>query len=57
MRLSDSYHRSCNPALSDRERLNEELANVLADLETRAFARRTAGLPTPRKRAEEASPA
>ena len=53
VRLSDSY-RQLQSALSDRERLNEELANVLADLETRVRAR-TAELADAKERAEEAS--
>jgi signal transduction histidine kinase/ActR/RegA family two-component response regulator len=53
VRLSDSY-RQLQSALSDRGRLNEELANVLADLETRVRAR-TAELADAKERAEEAS--
>jgi len=53
VRLSDSY-RQLQSALSDRERLNEELAQVLADLETRVRAR-TAELADAKERAEEAN--
>ncbi len=53
IRLADSY-RQLQSALSDREGLNEELAHVLADLETRVHAR-TAELADAKERAEEAS--
>jgi len=53
VRLSDSY-RQLQSALSDRERLNEELGHVLADLETRVRSR-TAELGEAKERAEEAS--
>jgi two-component system, sensor histidine kinase len=53
VRLSESY-RQLQSALSDRERLNGELAGVLADLETRVIVR-TAELAEAKKRAEEAS--
>jgi len=53
VRLSDSY-RQLQSALSDRGRLNEELAQVLADLETRVQAR-TAELADAKDRAEEAN--
>jgi two-component system, sensor histidine kinase len=53
VRLSDSY-RQLQSALSDRETLNEALAHVLADLETRVRTR-TAELADAKERAEEAS--
>jgi signal transduction histidine kinase/CheY-like chemotaxis protein len=53
VRLSDSY-RQLQSALSDRERLNAELAEVLNDLETRVRSR-TAELADAKERAEEAS--
>ena len=53
VRLADSY-RQLQSALSDREGLNEELARVLADLESRVRAR-TAELADAKERAEEAS--
>jgi signal transduction histidine kinase/CheY-like chemotaxis protein len=53
VRLSDAY-RQLQSALSDRERLNEELAYVLSDLETRVRAR-TAELAEAKGRAEEAN--
>jgi signal transduction histidine kinase/ActR/RegA family two-component response regulator len=53
VRLSDSY-RQLQSALSDRERLNAELASVLADLETRVRTR-TAELADAKQRAEEGS--
>ncbi len=52
-RVSESY-RQLQAALSDRGRLNEELANVLADLETRVRFR-TAELAEAKERAEEAN--
>jgi signal transduction histidine kinase/CheY-like chemotaxis protein len=53
VRLSDSY-RQLQSALSDRGRLNDELANVLNDLETRVRVR-TAELADAKEHAEEAS--
>jgi len=53
VRLSDSY-RQLQSALCDRERLNEELAKVLADLETRVHTR-TAELGDAKERAEESN--
>ena len=53
VRLSDAY-RQLQSALSDRESLNEELARVLADLETRVRAR-TSELADAKERAEEAN--
>ncbi len=53
VRLSDSY-RQLQSALSDRERLNTELAQVLEDLETRVRTR-TSELADAKDRAEEAN--
>ena len=53
VRLSDSY-RQLQSALSDRERLNEELTDVLADLESRVRSR-TAELGHAKERAEESN--
>jgi signal transduction histidine kinase/ActR/RegA family two-component response regulator len=53
LRLSESY-RELQSALSDRGRLNEELADVLSDLETRVRVR-TAELAEAKGRAEEAN--
>jgi signal transduction histidine kinase/ActR/RegA family two-component response regulator len=53
VRLSE-YYRQLQAALCDRERLNGELADVLADLETRVQVR-TAELADAKERAEEAS--
>ncbi len=53
VRLADSY-RQLQSALSDREGLNEELARVLADLESRVRAR-TAELAEAKEKAEGAS--
>lgn len=53
VRLAESY-RELEAALSDRERLNGELAHVLSDLETRVGVR-TAELAVAKERAEEAS--
>ena len=52
-RVSESY-RQLEAALADRGRLNEELADVLADLETRVRVR-TAELADAKGRAEDAS--
>ncbi len=53
VRVSESY-RQLQAALADRERLNGELAEVLADLESRVRTR-TAELADAKERAEEAS--
>ncbi len=53
VRLSDSY-RQLQSALTDRERLNEELARVLSNLEARVRSR-TSELVDAKERAEEAS--
>jgi signal transduction histidine kinase/ActR/RegA family two-component response regulator len=53
VRLSDAY-RQLQSALTDRERLNDELAHVLADLEVRVRTR-TAELADAKERAEEAN--
>jgi len=53
VRLSESY-RQLQAALSDRERLNRELTDVLGDLETRVHVR-TAELADAKERAEEGS--
>jgi signal transduction histidine kinase/CheY-like chemotaxis protein len=53
VRLADSY-RQLQSALVDRERLNDELARVLDDLEARVHAR-TAELADAKDHAEEAS--
>ncbi len=53
VRLGESY-RQLHSALSDRERLNGELAEVLADLESRVQTR-TAELAEAKQRAEEAN--
>jgi signal transduction histidine kinase/ActR/RegA family two-component response regulator len=52
-RISESY-RQLEAALRDRGRLNDELADVLADLETRVGTR-TAELADAKQRAEEAN--
>jgi signal transduction histidine kinase len=52
-RVSESY-RELQVALADRGRLNDELADVLADLETRVRVR-TAELADAKERAEEAN--
>ncbi len=53
VRLSESY-RQLQAALTERERLNGELGDVLADLETRVQVR-TAELADAKQRAEEAN--
>jgi signal transduction histidine kinase len=53
VRLNDSYH-ELEAALSDRQRLNQELADVLTDLEGKVHER-TAELAEAKARAEEAS--